>query len=467
MRPEEVGILVDHLRLKPQPKLQAQAVNRVGQLLHGAAQLLFVHHPVSQAGVIVVALAEPSVVQHQHFHAHLPGGPGEAQDFFGVEIKIRRFPAVDQHRPPALPPAGGDDLLPDEIVVMAAQPVQALPAVGQQGFRRLEGLPGREGPGKAVRMDARHQPGRPRLVHLHLLRVIAGIHQHAAVAAAGVLRGPALAQDDEGIAVVAAHAPAGAEDGYAPGQRAPLRHALHAVAAVEMDHVKVPVGKVHAGGSRFFHRQLPAADIDQPGGADDHVPGGEHMILQLYLQADDAVPQGQGQGFRILRFPHEGQPGQGLAALLHGIAREAQVRAAAAVFAQGLNRGQAEIPHAAAAVFLGQGIQGIAPVAGQLVGIAGKAPVGKAQEVVHVAAGLFAVIQVQQHAGCVGLHLVQGMRRLQGKDPRLFMILNTHLDASFCTVPGSARIFYGKFWRKPADRCTLLPGPPHRWARRF
>ena len=254
-------------------------MNLVGQFLHRAAQFLFVDHPIAQTCVVVVPFAKPAVVQHQHFHAHFFGGAGKAQDFFGVKIKIRRFPAVDQHRPFGRLPAGRNHLMTDDIVVMAAQPVQAVCAVRQKSFRRLERFARGQRPGKAIWMNTGYQPGAARLIHFHFFQMVAGIHKHTAVAIAGVFGGVTVAQDHKGIAVVAAHAPAGAEGRNAPGQAQPFRDTFHAVAAMEVDHVKIAVQKIHAGGSSLFDDQRLIPRIDQTGGADDHILGWENMIL--------------------------------------------------------------------------------------------------------------------------------------------------------------------------------------------
>ena len=141
----QIGILADHLGFHPQTELQPEVMNIPCQLLKGAAELLLVYGPVAEAGGIVVPLAEPSVVQHQHIHAQFLRFPGKVQQAFRVKIKIGRFPAVEQDRFPCLPPPRMNDFLPDNPVIVPAQAVQAVPAVGEDRFRGLEAfsrLPG-------------------------------------------------------------------------------------------------------------------------------------------------------------------------------------------------------------------------------------------------------------------------------------------------------------------------------------
>ena len=285
-------------------------------------------------------------------------------------------------------------------------------------------------------MNAGDQPRASRLVHLHLLQMVAGIDQHASVAVPAVFGGMPVAENDEGIVVVAAHASPGSEGGHAPGQPGALRGPLHGMPAVEMDHVPRSVGEVHAAGGGLFDHQRLLAPVHQPGGADDHVLPGEHVVQQLNLQPDHLVPHAQDQRLGLLRLPHLGQPRQLLAAPEDLISRVAQIHAAASVLGADLHRRQPEVAHPVPGVFLRQGVQGVSPVLLQLVGVPGEAAVGHAEQIVNFPAGLPAVIQMQHHAGGIRLDLIEGMLRGQRKDPRGFIQSNIHHDASFCTAPG-------------------------------
>ena len=125
MCPVKIRILTDHLRFKPQAELHSHLMHPVRELPHAASELAFIDHPVAQTRTVIIPFAEPSIVQYQHFHAHLPGSTGKIQDLLRVKIKIGCFPAVDQNRP-GLPPVGGNHLLAENIMILTAQAVQAL-----------------------------------------------------------------------------------------------------------------------------------------------------------------------------------------------------------------------------------------------------------------------------------------------------------------------------------------------------
>ena len=49
MLPVEITVFIDHLRLDPDPELQAHVIDLPDQLAQAAAQFLFIHFPVAQA----------------------------------------------------------------------------------------------------------------------------------------------------------------------------------------------------------------------------------------------------------------------------------------------------------------------------------------------------------------------------------------------------------------------------------
>ena len=96
--PGEIGILVHHLGLEPQPELHPEPANPVDQRVKPVRPDLGAHHPVTQPGAVVAAGAEPAVVQHVAFDAQGGGPLGEVDQPGGVVVEVDRLPDVDRHR---------------------------------------------------------------------------------------------------------------------------------------------------------------------------------------------------------------------------------------------------------------------------------------------------------------------------------------------------------------------------------
>ena len=134
------------------------------------------------------------------------------------------------------------------------------------------------------------------------------------------------------------------------------------------------------------------------------------------------------QSLPLLPSVESGQAGQRILSLFQFIAGAAQVGQTAAVLRLELDGGQAEVPHAAGGVFLGQGVQGVGPVVPYLIGIGGEAPVRVPNEPGQVAApDPGPVVGVKQHPAGVRFHLIGGVLGVQGKD-LIFLVEYDHRD---------------------------------------
>ena len=95
----QIAVGVHHLRLDPDAKVHAQRVYAIDHRFQAVRKLLRVHIPVAQAGVIVLALAEPSVIDDEPLHTQL--GSLLRQGYLArfAHIEFRGFPGVIEHRP--------------------------------------------------------------------------------------------------------------------------------------------------------------------------------------------------------------------------------------------------------------------------------------------------------------------------------------------------------------------------------
>ena len=122
----QVAVLGDHLRLKPQAEFHSHIVKVVPQLFQGSAHFFLVDKPVAKAAVVVVPLAEPSVIQHQHFNAQLRRLPGDVENLVPVEVEIGGFPVVDEHRTGGVLVFTAAHMLPQDVVILLGKLGQAV-----------------------------------------------------------------------------------------------------------------------------------------------------------------------------------------------------------------------------------------------------------------------------------------------------------------------------------------------------
>ena len=94
----ELTVLRDHLRFKPETELHAAPMDLLRKSLDTSRQLLLIHDPVTQRGIIIIALAKPAIVEHHELNAKLSRTGSDLIDLLFIEVKIRSFPVVHKDR---------------------------------------------------------------------------------------------------------------------------------------------------------------------------------------------------------------------------------------------------------------------------------------------------------------------------------------------------------------------------------
>ncbi|MPN27121.1 hypothetical protein SDC9_174548 [bioreactor metagenome] len=122
----ELAFDAHHLRLYPKAEHHAQAMDFQGKATKARGEFLGVHRPVAKAGGVVVAQAEPAVVQDEELHAELGTLLCEVEQLVLGEVEVGRFPVVDEHRPFPELPRSPDNVVVHKVVEVGARSVQAL-----------------------------------------------------------------------------------------------------------------------------------------------------------------------------------------------------------------------------------------------------------------------------------------------------------------------------------------------------
>ena len=94
--------------------------------------------PIAQGAGVIISLAEPSVIQHEHFGAQFGGGRDEPANGLLVNIKVHALPAIEQGAARFL--AMGDDAAAHVAVEAAAGVPRSTGAEGEDGRGKLQFL---------------------------------------------------------------------------------------------------------------------------------------------------------------------------------------------------------------------------------------------------------------------------------------------------------------------------------------
>ena len=94
MIPVQLAVLIGHLQLKPQAKLQTQGLNLLGKPLDPVRQAVRIGPPVSKTAGLRTPGTKPPVVQDKQLHPVLLGIPGNLQKLFLRKIKVGSLPVI-------------------------------------------------------------------------------------------------------------------------------------------------------------------------------------------------------------------------------------------------------------------------------------------------------------------------------------------------------------------------------------
>ena len=146
MHPKQLAVFAHHFRLEPQPEQQIERAAFIGNPLQAARQLGKVLFPVSQPAVIVVSASKPTVVEHEHIHARVRGKFDKMKELLFVEIKIYRFPTVDEDGSFAKGKIGIHQMLAAEGMKTVRHSAESAVGIHENAFGRFELFPALQKP---------------------------------------------------------------------------------------------------------------------------------------------------------------------------------------------------------------------------------------------------------------------------------------------------------------------------------
>ncbi len=278
---EQCAVLIDRLRLDPDPELHSKIIDPLDQALQRFSKLFLIGIPVSQAAVVIIPLAEPSVVQHQHLDSQLRGLSCKLIDRLSVKVKIGCLPAVHQDRTDRVPVFPAAEMRPEAPVQILRQPGQSVSAVCHRGLRHQKFRLRLQRIGKPLLIKSQLDPGLVELVELHFTLEPAAVQKGHGIAAPRVLCGLTVRQDHHRIVLMAGGSAPAADAHGAMGHGHPLEIPFHRMASVKTDQVKIPAHKVQTCRLYLFQIHLIFPAVHHSCAPGDHIVLRQHAVEQI------------------------------------------------------------------------------------------------------------------------------------------------------------------------------------------
>ena len=150
----QIAIGVDHFGLNPESEIHFEVVDAINQGLQPLGKLLRVDGPIAEAGVVVVALAEPAIVDHEEFDTELGGLGGEIHLALFVDGESGGLPGIVEHGAQAGGDAAGENLFACKAVQRARSGAEAVGGEAAVEGRRVQRFAGFEGIGEIEAVEA-------------------------------------------------------------------------------------------------------------------------------------------------------------------------------------------------------------------------------------------------------------------------------------------------------------------------
>lgn len=118
-----------HFRLYPDAEVYPAGVCVLDERGKPMGEFAGIGYPIAQRAGVVISLAEPSVIQHEHFCAQLGGSGDKLADGLFIYIKMHALPAIEEGAACFL--SMGDDAAAHVAVEAAAGMPRAAGAEGE------------------------------------------------------------------------------------------------------------------------------------------------------------------------------------------------------------------------------------------------------------------------------------------------------------------------------------------------
>ena len=425
------------------------------QLCEAALDLLFIDIPVAQAGVVIVALAEPPVIHDDHFDAHSFGSFCDLNELFIVEVKEGCFPGVDQDGAPHI----ADKLtfiqiVPDKVVVVLTHPGQTLVSIGHEHGGSVKVLTGIYRVAEQAVVDAHYQAGLVVLVKLDLCQKASRIHERKAIAGTEIFGRRPLRQGNKGVLLVRGYASAAADLVHMVSQRLTLNLPLLTISARQGDQIQIlSVHVVHVQRHDPLELDRFFSSIMDSGCAHDDVRLLKDGIQECDLDIGHRILNGQFQTVNGVVFcgKGSGQPLQGKGTMIHPVGNIPAIEGEAAVRILHFDGIDPEISLLLRRELLGLSVQREGALLQRIIGVARKTPVILPDQIDQILVpDRRTVVEVLYIVEIPDLQLIGRPGGMEGKGLFVFVIHNCHGELLF--LDGGAAVLSVYRRDEPSDR---------------
>ena len=286
----EIAVGRNHFRFEPKTELHSQSVNPFYQSGKSALQLVLVDVPVAKRAVIAVALAEPTVVQNQHFNTQSGSFLCKGVNLLFVKVEVGRFPVVDQNRAALGFPLAAHKMVGVQPVVGAAHVAEAMRRKHRDCLGRFKDFARSKMPAEAFGMNAHENAPAAVGVHFRRSEKVARVDQAEPADRAAFFGCGLLAKREEGVVGVRGRAAQTSDRLRTVHHGNAFKLPFPCPVAVKVNDVGIAdVVKVHAKAERPLQLHRLCRGVPDRGAARDGGEVAEHRIEQRDFRAAHLV----------------------------------------------------------------------------------------------------------------------------------------------------------------------------------
>ena len=252
----EIAVLVDHFRLKPETEFHAFRRYLLRDSCNAIRQLFQIRIPVSQRRMIILPFSEPSVIQYKQFDSKLFCRAHDLQNLFLIEIKISRFPVIDENRSRSVSPVSSCQACTIQTVECLTHPVQSAIGIDHHRLRCLKLISVFHFPGKPVRMNSQRHSCDIVCIHLCLRQKIPAVNKTEAIHFPARFRGILPTQCQKRIKVTAAASAHTINSLNSILQLSLSHRTLSSPGSRQLDHLIVVIRQIHTAAHCTFQHDL-------------------------------------------------------------------------------------------------------------------------------------------------------------------------------------------------------------------
>ena len=177
----KIAVFAYHFRLKPKTEFHPFCLCLLRNSRNAIGQFLQIRIPVAKGRMIILPFSEPSVIQYKQFDSKPFRRAYDLKNLFLIEIKISRFPVVDENRSRPVSPVSSCQACTIQTMECLTHPVKSAIRIDHHRLRCLKLVSVFHLPGKPVRMNSQRHSCDIVCIHLCLRQKISTVDKAEAI----------------------------------------------------------------------------------------------------------------------------------------------------------------------------------------------------------------------------------------------------------------------------------------------